>query len=323
MIYLAPLFLIVISYFFGELFCFIIRDEKSNIAEKTIIGTILMLLSFEGFSLVTIKMVSSFKFTCFLYSIFLLLVVLLAIIVTHKKIFDSIRIRNLIDVKPIIAVVIIFMLQVFAFFILMPDTSLDYTLETVNTTIASDLIYENHPGLGDTFKYGITFRGKIVALPIFYAYLKTLFNGNTACFIYRAIPIWSLILNMLCYGVWAGHLFIKTANYKYKISVFLLGLGALNLCGMFSQNCIFYNQMFRGFRGGTICFSFLLPYCIYCLFSMANTKKNNKWIYIFLALICSLTLTDYEKGFIPIVLSVFLGIAAYHVNKLGRWIQRR
>lgn len=323
MLYLAPIFLLVISYLLGELFTSVIRDNQIGIAERCLVGTFIFFTVFEAFNLVTIKLEGSFKIMSIAFTIFLLAIILVCGVFIAKKIYEHLEVKNPINIKPILIIACVIFVQVICFFILMPDTEGDCTVSTVNTTLMSDRIYENHPEMGDTFEYGITFRGKLVALPIMYSYIKTLFSGSTVCLVYRAIPIWTLLLSFICYGIWAKYLFKKDENVDIKVVLFLMGLGLLNMCGIFSKNCIFYNQMFRGFRGETIVFAVIAPYCLYCLLYMVNTKTNKKWIYIFLSLLAEITIADFQKGFIPTIISLLVFILLHHVARLWRWIKCR
>lgn len=321
--YLAPVFLLVISYVFGELYWLVTGKKEMGVTEKCIVGTFLLLLSFELGNLLSIKTQTSFESLCDIYSIFLLIVVLLAAILLSKDIYKHLYVSEPVDVLPSLAVLAVLLLQFACFFYLMPDLTSDYTLETINTTIESNLIYENHPGMGETFQYGITFRGKLVSLPIFYAYLSTLFTGEKASFLYRAIPIWTLLISYIVYGLWANILFKKENRKKVMIAMFLVGVGIINLSGMFSKNCIFYNQMFRGFRGETIIFTTILPYCVYCIFKLLEDRKNDRWLNIVLALAASVALADYQRGFLPCVISIIVCVLIYLTGKIWRWIKCR
>lgn len=323
MLYLTPILLLVIAYMYGELVFIIIGDKDSSIAEKCIVGTFLLLITFEIFFAIAMYNSIPFHILCKTYSIFLLLMMILILFALRGRLFKSLLVNNPVNIKPCILVLAMLLIQIACFFVLMPDTNLDQTLETINATIASDAIYSVHPGIGESFNGGMYVRGIFVSLPIFYSYIYSLFDGNTACFVYRAIPSWTLFLSFISYGIWAKFLFNKEEKIEEKISIFLTGLGLLNLSGMFSKDCVFYSQMFRGFRGETISFTVILPYCVYCIIYMINTKTNRKMIYLFLALLAELSIADYEKCFIPTVACVLLCIIIYHINKAWRWFKCR
>lgn len=320
MLYLAPVFLIVIAYIIGELFSGLFKYKEAILAEKCLLGTFLLAIFFEGFVLLAIKEEIPFKALCIAFSVLLLVIIALCVIFVSKRIYKNLEIKDPIDMGPIAMVVSIFAVQCICFFVFMPDAASDYTVELVNTTLYSNEIYTLNPGTGEVLQ-GMTFRGKIVSLPVFYAYISTLFGGNVSCLIYRAIPIWSLTLNFICYGLWAIYLFKNDERRQIKVAIFLTSLGVLNICGMFSKNCIFYNQMFKGFNGETICFSVIIPYCIYCALYMISNKVNNKWINILLALVCSIALTDYQKGFVPTIIVVLICCSIHLVNRIRRWIK--
>lgn len=323
MLYLAPLFLLVISYIFGEITVALFRDDNIVAAEKCLIGTFVLLISFEMFYIPAVYFSIPFHITCRMFSLFLLAVIVLALLFNGKRMAKNIRINNPVDLKPCIHVLLILAIQIICFFVLMPDKTMDQTIETVNMTLASDSFYGNHPGTGEAYTGGMTVRGVFVSLPYFFSYVYSLFEGNTACFVYRAMPMWSLFLSFICYGLWARLLFENEERIDGKISIFLTGLGLLNLSGMFSKDCIFYSQMFRGFRGETICFVMILPYCIYVLLEMICKKNNKKVIYIIMALLAELTIADHEKCFIPTIACILLGIIMCQCVRFWRWIKCR
>lgn len=323
MVYLAPLFLIIISYIMGSLLCTGVKDKPVHPAEVCIIGTMSVLLLWEAIILPSIKLLASFAVVSVTYSIILIGIVVLSLILARKFIAQNMRVSEPISPVPVIIIGIILGIQIAFFFLFYPDRNYDFTLETVNTTLESDLIYENHPGMGSTFLYGITFRGKIVTFPLFIAYLAKLFPGNVPCLVYRSIPTWTLFCSFMVYGLWAKALFTEDKQGKKKGTFFLLGVGLLNIFGSFSKDCIFYYQMFRGFSGDTFCYTVLIPYAVYRSFQLFYNKKYGSVIYIMMVAMTCLCVTDVKKGFVPMIICMVIsGIVALGY-RIRRWLKCR
>lgn len=323
MVYFAPFFLITIAYLLGSLVQAVFRDKNCKLPETVLVGTMVMLLLWETIILPSIKLLAPFHIVCKVYSGILLLLVIVAVIVAGKRMSRQLRINRVYDIWPLAGAIGVMGLQVLFVFMLVPNLNHDFTIETVNTTLVSDLIYENHPGMGDTFEYGITFRGKLVSLPLFYAYLVQVFGGASAVMVFRVVPIWMLLLNASAYWNLGNHIFYKAENEWNRSFLFVIGIGLLNIFGSFAKNCIFYYQMHRGFRGETMVYGILLPFSL-CLCSRIFVQRDYvKIVYLFLTLLASITVTDYQKGFVPILISVIICLLLSVVSKVRRWIRCR
>lgn len=324
MVWFLPAFLLFISYLMGSLIKKLLRDSEQKIPETVLIGTFLMLLLWEFLVLPAIKLIASFAVVSRIYSGLLLAMFILSFIFCYKEMRKQWKTASIHVSGLTLALILLFLMQAGRFLMLMPDVSDDFTAETVNTTLQSDLIYENHPGMGDTFAYGITFRGKLVSLPLFYAYLKGLFSGgelfpcHAAVLVYRIIPIWGLLLSYMVYGLWADVFFGNTDTSRDRVALFFIGLGFINIFGAYSEDSILYYQMHRGFRGETIVFAVLIPYTIYLCWQIYGNKKYASIIYLIMTGITTLILTDYQKGVMPFVIVFFICslIAA------GYWLRR-
>lgn len=323
MVYFAPLFLMIIAYLLGSLVQAVFRDKNSKLPETILVGTLVMLLLWEAVILPSIKLLASFQIVCKVYSGCLLLLVIISVIAAGKRMTGQLKITRTYDIWPLAGAIGVMVLQVIFIFMLVPNLNRDFTVETVNTTLVSDLIYENHPGMGTTFEYGITFRGKLVTLPLFYAYLVQVFGGTAASVVFRIVPIWMLILNALAYWNLGCHIFKKADNEWNRSCLFVVGIGLLNIFGSFAKNCIFYNQMHRGFRGETMVYGVLLPFSL-CLCSRIFVQKDYvNIIYLLLILLASIAVTDYQKGFVPILISIMICLLLSVISKVRRWIRCR
>lgn len=329
MVWFLPAFLLFISYLMGSLIKKLLRDSEQKALETVLIGTFLMLLLWEFLVLPAIKLVASFAVVSRIYSGLLLAIFILSFIFCNKEMRKQWKTASIHVSGLTLALIVLFLMQAGRFLLLTPDVSGDFTAETVNTALQSDLIYENHPGMGDTFAYGITFRGKLVSLPLFYAYLKGLFSGgelfpcHAAVLVYRIIPIWGLLLSYMVYGLWADVFFGKTDMSRDRAALFFIGLGFINIFGAYSENSILYYQMYRGFRGETIVFAVLIPYTIYLCWQVYGNKKYASIIYLIMTGITTLILTDYQKGLMPFVIVFFICSLIAAGYWLRRWLHCR
>lgn len=323
MIYVAPIFLITISYMAGSLVQAVFKDKERLIPETCIIGTLFLLLLWEALIMPSIKLLASFSFVCKIYSGLLLGIIILSFVFARKLMLEQLRIRELHSVWPIIGALGIFAIQIMVIFMMMPDTAKDFTVETVNTTLVSDLIYENHPEMGSTFLYGITFRGKLVTLPLFYAYVLQVFGGQAATLVYRVIPGWLLTLNALVYWLWGSELFAHEKKDWNRAFVFVMGIGLLNVFGSFAKNCVFYYQIYRGFRGETFVYGLLLPYSVLLCSRIFAGKKYKSIIYFLMTIWCAVCVTDYQKGVIPIGVAFIICLLVTIGYRIRRWVRCR
>ena len=323
MTYLVSAFLLFTAYLAGCLIKKIFRDSDQKILENVILGMLLMFLMWEILILPSIKLLASFAIVSKIYSVLLLAIVLTAMLFCGKEIRNGWRISRVDMPWAVLIVVVLFLIQAGYFAMMQPDVTGDFTAETVNTTIQSDLIYENHPGMGDTFTYGITFRGKLVSLPLFYAYLTKLFSCRAAAVVYRSVPTFVLLLSYMAYGLWADVFFGKTEHREAKTALFYGSIALLNLCGSLSENSIFYYQMHRGFRGETIVFTVLIPYGVYLCWQIYGNKKYRSIIYLIMTGMGALTLTDYQRGFVPFFMAVVICSLIAIGYKVRRWLHCR
>lgn len=323
MVILLPVFLLFLAYLAGILIQKIIGATEGKIQETILIGSMFLFLAWEFLVLPAIKLLASFALVTRVYSIMLLTICTLSVLCCRKEMKMQWTVQKIWLPKAAFVVILLFLLEIGCFIFIMPDVGNDYTVEMVNTTLQSDLIYENHPFMGDTFVYGITFRGKLVSLPLFYAYLTAIFHCHATEVVYRMVPIWVLALSYISYGLWANLFFEKTKYSEWKTVFFYMGLTLLNLFGSFSKQSIFYYQLNRGFLGETIVFSVWIPYGIYLCCNLFGNKKYCSIIYLIMVVLTLLTLVDYEMGLIPFLLILVILSCIALGYRIRRWLRCR
>lgn len=320
MVYLAPVFLILIAYVLGELITSVLRDLSSSIAEKCLIGTFVLLLSWEGIVLPSIKLLLPFSFVCKIFSLFLILILLVTGTILGKRIYKNLYVKEPLVLYPISLIVAILIVQIFVICIVKPDITYDFSVETVNTTLNTDLIYEHNPLTGGVYEYGMSLSGKVVTLPLLYAYLTRLFGCSASYLVYRGMSIWSLFLSFMGFSLWPLILFVKNEKRALKTAIFLVGVGLLNLSSLFSSECIFSNVIYKGFAGETLVFAVVEPYIIITYYKGFSERKWQCYCYIVLALLSTIMMTSYERGLIPCIISLILCILISVVSHVRRWI---
>lgn len=315
---LAPLFLVTIAFVSGELFCHLFR-HKSTLMETIIIGTSFVFVSWEIFCGIAMVFDLDFGVLVRLYSVFLCALLLATFIMFGSAIRESIHVNEVPSVRNVLSIMAVLFIQFIAIFITFPDNRFDYTVEMINTTITTNHIYLTHPGTGSALMLGMKPNGKIVTLPLFYSFLMKIMGGSPLVLTYKIIPVWTLLLSYCSYALLAKALFEGRKAEKGKVVFFLVALGALNLLGTLSSGSIFYYQLYRGFRGETICYSVLLPYVLY-LMHRIMIKSDYKSIFILImVLFSSLALCWYSTGFVPL----FIGIVICLIVFAGYRIKRR
>ena len=320
MIALAPLFCIIIAYFAGEAITFVLRDKRRTVPEKCLLGTFFLLISWELFALPGIRMRASFDYISSLYTGFMLLVMAGAFLASYKRYTEFGLIKGEIRYLSVIAVIIIIALQVVCIFCIQPDTSGDFSAETINVTLTNDSMYEINPMTGREFLSGMTFRGKMVTLPLFYAYIAKLFGYDSITTAYRVIPVWGLYLNMIVYYLWACMLFPDKNKNNNSKTMFLLGVGVLNIAGLFSKNSLFYCILLRGFRGETICYALVVPFIAYACFEAWKHKDYYMYVYVVMALASTCVLADIQVGLMSCAMSLLLCLLIALGYRIRRWI---
>ena len=328
MAFLLPVYLITASYLCGRTLQGLFEERKNNCLPKAgetcLIGMFALLLLWEILVLPAIKLQLSFQVLTQLYSILLLMICARGAITCSREL-GKFRIEKPMDLRSPAAVlaILVFLVQVACYFLFYPDTMNDMTVETVVTTLSSDLIYENHPLMGSTFKYGITFRGKLVSLPLFYAYLKLISGSRAVSIVYRLAPFMSLLLNYTVYGLWIDQ-FTEQAREKSRLKALsFLVLGVLNLSGSFSHDSIFYYLIHKGFRGETIVFGAVLPYILYLCFRIFIHHENRKIIWLLMALAVTIPLVDVQRGLLPCVICVVILLLIVLAGAVGKKVKRK
>ena len=320
--YLSPLFILTISYVIGAFIKVLFRDDDDRITESCLIGTFFVLIAWQADLLVCDYFDLNFSIAFKIFVSLLLVVFALALFLSRKVFLKKLMITSKLLVVPVIIVSVVLIVEVIGFFILLPDRSGDSSVEIVNTVLLTNSIYGFDPLTGAERVTELGLLEKLNVLPYLYAFLVKLFGETPFIMVYRCVPMWVLVLDFMAYGLWADAFFDKKERKGYEIAGFILGIGALNLCGTFSQNSIFYYLTLKGFTGEAFCFSVIIPFCIYEFFALFKGKNLKKLIYILMGGVTVVFVTTIQKGLISFLMAsaICLLIAlGYKLRRNIKW----
>lgn len=324
MCYLAPLFLLALAYVYGTLLKIVTRDDDDRISESCIIGTFLIIVMWEAGVLITSEIGIGFSDYCRIFSIVLAVVFVLALFFGRKRMLAKLDIQKCIDIVPIIIVGLALIVVFACFFMFHPDTKYDYSVETVNTLISTDTIFDYDYSTGQKLASSVDIIERFNAETTFFAYLTSLFSSKSTIVVYRGIPMWIICLSLMIYVLWAEMFFGKSEKKKRQTAMFLAGVATVNICGAFSENSIFYYQMFKGFSAETLEFCIIIPFVIYECFCLFSNKRIRGIIYILIAGLAGVSACGPVIGLIPMAMCIcisFLVLLGFRLRRYLRWKQ--
>lgn len=176
----------------------------------------------------------------------------------------------------------------------------DITLETVQTILASDAVYQINPMTGTAFEAGMPSRLKILVLPVFYAAVCRWTGASAQTVVYEWAPTLILLLSYLVYSRYACRLFPYDREKQCLFMLFVAVLYQFGACSPFSDG---FRAMYAGFTGESIRALVLLPYVL-----LASMEK--KWWCAAagaLAEVC-LVWTLYGLGYSVLIMVCVFGI---------------
>lgn len=135
----------------------------------------------------------------------------------------------------------------------------DMTVETVNTMLATDTIYQVNPMTGQNYEQGVPMRLKILCLPTLYAILCDVFRYDSMELVWKVIPVFTLLG---CYGAFysLGKKFFPEDTQKRN--VFMIAVALLLWVSDFMYGVDGFGLWYSGFQGVSIRMLILLPYTI-------------------------------------------------------------
>lgn len=185
----------------------------------------------------------------------------------------------------------------------------DMTVETVESFLQMNAVYEVNPLTGRAYTAGIPLRIQILCLPTFYGVLCNIFGIAGADLVWKYIPVLVLFLSYSAYWLIAGALFDKEEE-KDKRWIFMVFVALLFCVGDYAYGMDGFGILHSGYQGVVIRNMVLVPY------AFALTLRH-KWLpagLVVLAEAC-ITWTFYGLG---ASLLVLIGMAV-----IWRWRGKR
>ena len=136
----------------------------------------------------------------------------------------------------------------------------DPTVETVNTLLATDTLYQINPCTGRAYSDGVPMRLQILCLPSLYACLCDVLKISAPTLVWTIVPICTLLLGYVAFDLVGRLLFVGE-----KRKVFLLLVAVVLLLGNYTYGMDGFGIQFAGSRGVTMRAVILLPYCLSAL----------------------------------------------------------
>ncbi len=194
----------------------------------------------------------------------------------------------------------------------------DLTVETVNSILDSDTLYQVNPMTGRPYTGGIPFRLEILCLPTLYAILSDVSGLAPYRLVWSLVPAVVLLYSYLAYGTVAGALFPESAE---KRRVFLLGVAVVLQIGDYMYGMDGFGLLHSGFRGVSIRAAVLVPYA----FGLVLRRRWKLVVLCILAEAC-MVWTTYGLGVcflitaVMIMCRMFPRLAAqWKAGKEGAW----
>lgn len=176
----------------------------------------------------------------------------------------------------------------------------DMTVETVNSFLAEDAMYQVNPMTGQAYELGIPLRLKILCLPSLYAMLCRISGLDAWTVVWTVVPVAVLAGSYCAYFGLAKSLFPHDA---WKRGIFLTAAALVFCVGDYMYGMDGFGLLHGGFRGTAIRAGILLPYT----FDLCIRKK---WRLIFLCILAEACIvwTFYGLGaclFVAVLMFVF------------------
>lgn len=135
----------------------------------------------------------------------------------------------------------------------------DMTVETVQSFLCTDSLYQVNPMTGTAYVAGMPLRLKILGLPTLFGSICKVVPFEASFVIRRLIPLGVLVAFYMVYGTLADIFFSEMREWKYT---FLTVVALL----LFVSNAMYgldgFDLLHSGFRGVTIKACVLVPYTI-------------------------------------------------------------
>lgn len=187
----------------------------------------------------------------------------------------------------------------------------DQTVETVESFLCTDAIYQVNPLTGTEFQAGMPLRWKILCLPSLYGALARLFGLQASAVVFTVIP---LITLLLCYSAFACLGRCLFPENRKKRECFLAAAALLLWAGNSLLGADGFGVLYCGFRGVVIRNAVLIPYLLSLIL-----RKRRAAIWSCIAAEACIVWTLYGAGACLLIYAVMtaLRLAGFRRSRAG------
>ena len=183
----------------------------------------------------------------------------------------------------------------------------DMTVETVNTMLSSDSIYQINPMTGQAYTLGIPMRLKILFLPTLYGILCDLFGMEAVSVVWRVMPVLVLL------GCYAAYYTVSKTLFEEDIRkrwIFMIAVGVILWLADSMYGLDGFGVQYAGFRGVSIRMAVLLPYTV-------GLVLRRKWLLVILCVFAEACIvwTFSGMGFCLLVALGMILLKRGHLNE--------
>ncbi len=321
---LLPIFLLTAAYLTGWLVRRAFRDPEYAIGETCLLGMLSLFLLWESLVVLGVWKGLYFSMAVRIYSVLLGSLIMFALAVGRKELLKGFADEMRIFRPGSILTFVLILALAALYMILLPDTSNDYTIELVQTILATDKFYGTHPGTGGVLLYPLGMRHRFIGLHSFYAYLVQISDSLPAVVIYRIVPVICILFGGMAYSVLV-RAFSPAGKDLYHGTVMAISLViGLLIFGSLSGSGLFYDGLHRAWKGGNQVFLIWMPYMIALAWELVGRKHWRNIFYMLLMLAAISVMTDPLRGALPVACAGVLCTVIYLlVVCMEKWQRRK
>lgn len=319
---LCFLVLIVVPIILGLLVTKFMK-EKNNLLWAFVIGYLLQFASFEVIYLPMYFAECSFKEVQYVWSIFILIIMLISLIINRKRGRELLqetkkKIKSLHYLSIIFIVLLAIQIYVPVRYMQHVDPDDAFYLGSTTTTIETNSMFKVVPYSGQKFGKRPV-RYSLSGLVIYFATLSEILQLHPAILQHTIWPAIAVILEFGVYDLIGNMLFQKD---KEKLSYFLIFLEIVYMFGFISAYTNFSFFAYRSWQGKALVGNLIIPAAWLCYM---NCRKNEKefvyWFVFLLTMISSCFVTEMGVFLVPIEIGILSLISLVQDRKLLNFIK--
>lgn len=189
----------------------------------------------------------------------------------------------------------------------------DMTVETVQSFLRTDGLWQVNPLTGRAYEIGMPKRIQILGLPTFYGIACRIFGLSAAETVERLMPLVVLFLSYMAYWLLAGALFPKEGDGTKRM-LFMVLVAAVFSVGDYLYAMDGFGLLYRGYRGVTIRNTVLVPYVL-------GLTLRNRWrlVWLCVAVEACIVWTLYGAGACLVVALGMRGLYGWQKRRADGW----